>query len=357
LQSLWNWFAHRSTPILGVDIGASAIRLVELGQGREGQPVLERYASTPLQRDWVVDGGIEQFDAVAGALRDLVRRSGFRARQAALALPASAVITRKITLPADLPVHEMEAQVQIEANQYIPFSLDEVSLDFCVVGPAPAGTPEVEVLIAASRREQVQDRQALAEAAGLHPEVVDVESFAARRAAGRLTEALAARADGGLVALFQMDEAAVSLQVLRGDEVLYERDQPGGGLQLVQHVATHYDCSQEEAQTRLRAGQFPKDHQERVLQPWIDGLAQALAQDLQFFFASTPYNRVDHILLAGSTAPLQGLCAAVARSTNASASLANPFEGMGLAPGARVPGQDAPAFLTACGLAMRRLHP
>lgn len=342
---------------MGLDLGARAIRLVELGQVQDGSLVLERCASAPLEPAWVVDGTIEQFDPVAQALRTLVRQSGSRARLVALALPASAVITRKITLPADLPAHELEAQVQAEAQQYIPFSLDEVSLDFCVVGPAPSAADEAEILIAASRREQVQDRQALAEAAGLQPHIVDIESFAARRAASRLIEARAARAEGGLVALFQMDEAGIGLQVLRDEEVLYERDQPGGGVHLAQQVATHYGLTLDEATERLRTGQLPQDHAQRVLAPYIDGLAQALAQDLRFFFASTPYHRVDHILLAGRAAALEGLGAAVERHSGSPASLANPFEGMALRPGVRPPQEDAPGYLTACGLAMRRLSP
>ncbi len=351
-----NWFRAQPAPLIGLDIGASAIRLVELGMGRGGVPTLERCAHEPLERDWVIDGNIEQFDQVAAALRRLVKRSGTRTRLVAMALPASAVITRKIALPADLPEAELEVQVEIEANQYIPFSLDEVSLDFCVIGPAASGPREIEVLIAASRREKVQDRQGLAEAAGLKPHIVDIESLAARRAAGRLVDGLAGKPAPALVALFEIGDTATSLQVLQGGELIYERDQPCGELQLIQQIVRQYGYSAQEAEVRLRNLELPPDYPSQVLMPFTDMLAQELARGLQFFFTSTPHHRVDHILLAGGAAALPGLVDAVAAQCGFPSSLANPFEGMVVASSVRERGlkREASGFLTACGLALRR---
>src|SRR3989344_3419121 len=146
-------FSRQSPPLLGIDISSSSVK--------------------PVERGWITDGNIEKFDEVADALRRLVKKSGTRTKNVALALPPSAVITKKITLPGGMTEQELEVQVESEANQYIPFSLDEVSLDFCVIGPSKNAPGDVDVLIAASRREKVQDRQGLAEAAGLKPVVVD----------------------------------------------------------------------------------------------------------------------------------------------------------------------------------------
>ena len=124
-------------------------------------------------------------------------------------------------------------QVESEANQYIPFSLDEVSLDFCVVGPSPTSAGDVEVLIAASRKDRVQDRQGLAEAAGLKPLVLDIESHASRLAVGRIVTTLPNEgARLSLVALFEIGAETTSLKVLRDEELLYDRDQAFGGTQL-----------------------------------------------------------------------------------------------------------------------------
>ena len=139
-----------------------------------------------LEKGWIRDGNIEKLDEVADALRRLVKLSGTKTKNVAMALPPSAVITKKIVLPGGMTDQEMEMQVESEANQYIPFPLDEVSLDFCVFGPSAGSEGRIEVLIAASRREKVQDIQGLAEAAGLKPVMVDVKSYASRLAARRL---------------------------------------------------------------------------------------------------------------------------------------------------------------------------
>jgi len=222
-------FSRQPAPLLGIDISSSSVKLVELGRDKAGALVLERCAIEPLERGWITDGNIEKFDEVAEALRRLVKKSGTRTKNVALALPPSAVITKRISLPGGMTEQELEVQVESEANQYIPFSLEEVSLDFCVIGPTKNSPGDVDVIIAASRREKVQDRQGLAEAAGLKPVILDIESNAARLATGRLIEALPNKGVDALVALFEVGALTTSMQVMRNDEVLYDRDQAFGG--------------------------------------------------------------------------------------------------------------------------------
>ena len=356
LLDIASFFSKQPPPLLGLDISATSIKLVELGRDREGRFILERWAHEPLERDWVSDGNIENFDQVAEALRRVVKKSGSRTRLAAMALPPSAVITKKIILPGGLSEADLEVQVEIEANQYIPFSLDEVSLDFCVLGPSHANAGDVEVLIAASRREKVQDRQGLAEAAGLRPHIVDVETFAARLAAGRLINALPAGGNDTMVALFEVGAFSTGMQVIRNNEVLYDRDQAFGGAQLTQLIVRQYGYSLEEAEAKKRSGELPDDYPNGVLRPFVDSTAQEVARALQFFFTSTPHNRVDHILLAGGSAALPGLPEAVTAHTSFACSLADPFDGMVLADSVREKKmrREAPSYLTSCGLAMRR---
>lgn len=349
-------FSRQSAPLLGIDISSSSVKLVELGRGKSGALVLERCAIEPLEQGWITDGNIEKFDEVADALRRLVKKSGTRTRNVALALPPSAVITKKITLPGDMSERDLEAQVESEAIQYIPFSLDEVSLDFCVVGPSKNAPGDVDVLIAASRKEKVQDRQGLAEAAGLKAVVVDIESRASRLAVGRLIEGLPNRGVDCLVALFEMGAFATSVQVIRNDDVLYDRDQSFGGAQLTQLIVRQYGFSTEEAESKKRNGELPYDYQTAVLRPFIDSIAQEIGRALQFFFTSTPHNRVDHIMLAGGSAPLQGLAEAVTKQTGFACSVVNPFDGMEIGGSVRLKKmvREAPSYLTSCGLAMRR---
>ncbi len=356
MSVLGSLLSRQPAPLLGLDISSSSVKLVELGRDKSGELVLERCAIEPLERGWVVDGNVEKFEEVAEAMRRVVKKSGTRTKNVAMALPPSAVITKKIVLPAGLSEQDLEAQVEAEANQYIPFSLDEVSLDFCVLGPSTTSAGDVEVLIAASRREKVQDRQGLAEAAGLKPMIVDVESYASRLAAGRLIQALPNGGVDTMVALFEVGAFTTSMQVIRNEEVLYDRDQAFGGAQLTQLIVRQYGFSPEEAENKKRNGDLPEDYATGILKPFVDSLAQEVARALQFFFTSTPHNRVDYVMLAGGSAALPGLTDAVTSQTSFPCSLANPFEGMqvGAAVREKKMRREAPSYLTSCGLAMRR---
>lgn len=349
-------FSRQPASLLGIDISSSSIKLVELGRDASGTLVLERCCIEPLERGWIADGNIEKFDEVAEALRRLVKKSGTRSKNVAMALPPSAVITKRISLPGEMSEQELEVQVESEANQYIPFSLDEVSLDFCVIGPSANSPGDVDVLIAASRREKVQDRQGLAEAAGLTPVIVDIESHCARLAAGRLIDNLPKKGQDAIVALFEVGALTTSTQVLRNEEVLYERDQAFGGAQLTQLIARQYGFSLEEAEAKKRNAELPEDYSQVVLKPFVESMTQEVARALQFFFTSTPYNRVDHILLAGGSAPLPGLVEAITQHTGFACGLVNPFDGMQIGSNVRLKkmAREAPSYLTACGLALRR---
>lgn len=349
-------FSRQPAPLIGLDISSSSVKLVELGRGNDGELVLERCAVEQLEKGWITDGNVEKFDEVADAIRRVVKKSGTKTKNVAMSLPASAVITKKIVLPGGMSDAELELQVESEANQYIPFSLDEVSLDFCVVGPSATSVGDVEVLIAASRKEKVQDRQGLAEAAGLKPVVVDVESYASRLATGRLIDALPNKGADIMVALFEVGAMTTSMQVIRNDEVLYDRDQAFGGAQLTQLIVRQYGFSPEEAETKKRSGDLPEDYDSGVLRPFVENLAQEIGRALQFFFTSTPYNRVDYVMLAGGSSSLPGLCEAVTTQTSFACQLINPFEGMKMGDSVREKKmrREAPSYLSACGLAMRR---
>ncbi len=349
-------FDRQPAPLVGLDVSASSIKLVELSRDRAGRFTLDRCAIEPLERGWINEGNFEKFDEVVDAARRLIKKSGTKAKNVAMALPASLVISKKIILPGGLSERELEAQVELEANQYIPFSLDEVSLDFCVIGPSPSSAGDVEVMIAASRKEKVEDRQGLAEAIGLTPMVMDVESYASRLAAARVLEQLPGGGANAVVALFEIGGLSSTLQVLREDELLYERDQVFGGAQLTQLLMRQYGFTAEEAEAKKRANELPEDYAQTVLAPFVQNLAQEVERALKFFFTSTPHNRVDMILLAGGSAGLHGLTEAITEATSVPCQMINPFDGMELGRGVREQKvlREAPSYLTACGLAMRR---
>ena len=351
-------FSRQPASLIGMDIGSSNIKLVELGQSKSGSWVLEKCAIEPLDHGWVVDGTIENFDEVLLAVKRLLKKTATKTKNVAMALSPSAVITKKMIVPAGLSDQELEGQVEAEANQYIPFALEEASLDFCVVGPVSNSPGDVEVLIAASRKEKVQDRLALAEAAGLKLNIIDVESYAARLAMGRLVQQLPNEGVNTTVALFEIGSQSTSMQVLRDDKVLYEREQPFGSGQLMKLIVRQYGLSMEEAVIKRRNGELPSDYKTTVLMPFVTGISNEIGRALQFFFTSTQYSSVDYVMLSGEAPLFVGLPKAVTDQTSFPCAVVNPFEAMKISEGVREKKllNEAPAYLTACGLAMRRFQ-
>ncbi|WP_460535948.1 pilus assembly protein PilM [Chitinimonas naiadis] len=341
--------------MIGVDISTSAIKMVELSEAGK-HLTIERYVIEPLPKEAVVDGNIANLELVGEAVKRAWRMLGSRVKNTALALPAAAVITKKITVPAGQTEIELEMQVETEANQYIPFALDEVNLDFQVVGPSLATPDEVEVLIAASRKEKVEDRVAAVETAGLKALVMDVESFATQAAYELIERQLPNNGEGQTVAIVDIGAAMMHINVLRDGQQIYAREQAFGGNQLTQDIQRKFSLSAEEAEAAKRNGGLPDNYEPEVLQPFMDSLAMEIARALQFFFTSTQYNSVDHILLAGGCSVIPGLDEVVASRTQVSTMIANPF--LNMTQSSRIKTRqlllDAPSLLIACGLALRR---
>ncbi|MET3134017.1 type IV pilus assembly protein PilM [Oxalobacteraceae bacterium GrIS 1.11] len=348
-------FGHSMPAMLGIDISTSGVRLVELSMA--GKDIrLERYASEPLPRGAVSDGNIENIEQVSETLRRVWKKSGTRAKLVALGMPPASVITKKIILQAGMTEDQLEMQVESEASQYIPFALDEVSLDFDVLGPAASSPDDIEVMLAAARREKVEDRIAIAEAAGLKAVVMDIESYAARSAMDRVTMQMPLAGKGQVVALFQIGAHVTHISVLQDGITIYEREQPFGGNQLTQDIVRSFGLSFDEAETRKKSGDLAPNYQGDILAPFLESAALEVTRAIQFFFTSTPYTRVDQLFLAGGCAQIPGLLELIASRTKISAAVLSPFKGMQLAPTVREAQlrNEAPAYLVACGLALRR---
>ena len=330
--------------------------MVELGSdGKSGYRV-ERYAVEVLPRDAVADGNIVNLEAAAEAVRRAWKRLATSTRSVAIALPTSHVITKKIIVAAGLREQELELQVESEANQYIPFALEEVNLDFQIAGPAPSSPDEIEVLIAASRKEKVEDRVAVVESAGLKAVVMDVESYAALAAFDLISKQLPEGGKGQIVALVDIGANVMSLTVLRDGQQLYGREQAFGGNQLTQDVARLFGMTFEEAETEKRRNNLPDNYESEVLQPFVESMALEVSRALQFFFTSTQFSQVSHIVLSGGCAVLPGADEAVASRTQINTVVANPFADMLLSERVKAKNllQDAPSLVVACGLALRR---
>ena len=340
-------------PLIGVDISSTAVKLLQLVRSGDRYRV-EHYAVEPLPPDAVVEKNIVEVEAVGEAIRRAVARAGTRTKSAAAAVSGSSVITKIIPMPADLDEDEMESQIELEAVNYIPYPIEEVNLDFEVLGPMPGNAEMVQVLLAASRSEHVEMRASALEVGGLEARIIDVEAFAIENAFALMADTLNVRRDG-LVALVDVGATTTTLNVLRGGRSIYTRENAFGGKQLTDEVMRRYGLSYEEAGLAKRRGGLPDSYEIEVLEPFKEAMVQQVSRLLQFFYAGSEFNRVDQVVLAGGCASIKGIASMIEEQLGIPTAMANPLAQMTLGPRvqAQALAQDAPALLIACGLALR----
>jgi type IV pilus assembly protein PilM len=349
---------RKEPPLLGVDIGSTAIKLVELapGAGNAGTSIqLAALACEPLPNNAVVEKKIANVDQVGQAIATALRHSGSKTKRAAVAVAGSAVITKVLSLSAELSDAELEAQVQLEAEQYVPYPLEEVNLDFDVIGPTRGSAGMVDVLLAASREENVDERVAALELAGLKAEIVDIESNAIENACGLLLEDTDAKAER-LTAVADVGSATTTLHVLRGAQNIYTREQSFGSQALLEETQRRQRLGHDEAVALLARSEVPLDLQAEVIEPFKQALARQLGRALQFFYSTGGVNRVDELLLTGGGARLPRLEQAIAEQLSLPTRLADPLSAMTMAADLD-PRRVEPVrgtLLIAVGLAMRR---
>jgi len=353
-MGLGNLFKSKTPAVLGLDVSSTAIKLLELG--RSGDRIrVESYAVEPLPANSVIEKNIADVDAVGEAIKRAVKRSASRTKLAAVAVAGSAVITKIIAMPAALTEDEMEQQIELEADQYIPYPLEEVNLDFEVVGPSENDPERIDVLLAASRSENVDIRVAAIELAGLKAQIVDVEAYAMENAFSLIIPQLPEQGIDQTIAIIDVGATMTTLNVMHDRKTIYTREQVFGGKQLTEEIQRRYGLSYEEAGMAKRQGGLPDNYIPEVLEPFKDAMTQQVSRSLQFFYGSSQYNNVDHIVLAGGSAMIPGIDEMIANKLGVHTSVANPFTNMTLA--SRVKAQslsnDAPALMIAAGLAMR----
>lgn len=350
------FIGKKTKNVLGIDISPTAVKLLELVEAG-GRLQLRNYGVQPLEPEMVVDGVIVDVEGVGDALAQLVSRYKPKTKWAAAAVSGGETITKIIPMEASLTEAELEDQITFEASRHISYPVDEVSMDFCVLGPVENNPTHVQVLLVASRTENVQLRSDTLEVAGLKAAVVDVEAYAVERAFYRLLEKeLPNHTLGKPVALFDVGATLSTLHVMHNGRVVYSRDQGFGGKQLTEEIQRRYGMSFEEAELAKRYDEnLPNDYRDEVLNPFKDALTKQLNRSLQYYLSSMQMPEVSHIVLAGGSAAVAGLAPLIEEVTGISCSVANPIMDMAL--GDRISmvdaSNDAPALLVACGLALR----
>lgn len=347
-------FRKKSVPLIGIDISATAVKLLELSRSG-GRYRVESYAVEPLPSNSVVDKNISDVEAVGEAIGRALKKSGSKTKQAAAAVAGSAVITKIITMPADISEDDMESQIQVEADQYIPFPLEEVSMDFEVIGPSENAPERVDVLLAASRSDNVDVRVAALEVGGLGAKVIDVEAFALENTVRLLAEDLFGDASDKIVAVADVGATVTTFSVLENMKIVYSREQAFGGSQLTEEIQRRYGLSYEEAGLAKRQGGLPDNYEPEVLEPFKESMAQQIGRAQQFFYSSSQISNIDHLIIAGGCASIPGIAEVVEERIGVPVTIGNPFASMAVS--SRIPAQalanDAPAMMVSCGLALR----
>ncbi|MGC2461051.1 MAG: pilus assembly protein PilM [Steroidobacteraceae bacterium] len=344
---------HRQ--LLGLDITTSSIKLIELTMGG-GQYRVEAYAAEPTPTNAMNEKTLVDPEAVGEAIRRAVKRSGAKSHEVAIAISGDAAITKVIQMPRGLRDSDLEAQVEMQADQYIPFPMDEVSYDYEVLGQSEKDNDSVDVLLVASRSENVEQRRAAVAAGGLIARIVDVEAFALENACRLMTHQMP---DGGIdhcVAVVDFGASNTTFSVLRNLKVIYTRDFAFGGQQLTEEIMRTYGLSMEEAGRAKKEGGLPGNFQAEVLDPFIDDMTQQVSRSLQFYLASgSGREQPDKILICGGCANIAGVADVVQSRVGISAERGDPLGQMKLSARARAQAvqRDATALLTACGLALR----
>jgi len=340
-------------PLLGVDIGSSSIKVLQLGNGGSGYRV-EAYAVETMPEGAISEGNIADVERVAEAVKRAVKRSGSKAKACALAVSGSAVITKVINLPADLSDDDIEAQIEVEAGQYIPYPREEVSLDFEVLGPSARNADLTEVLLAASKTEHVDRCREVGDLAGLTVRVVDVESYAIANAF-ELVRRRVGIDENEAIAVLNMGASTSTLIALRGGRGIYSREHAFGGQELTEECMRRYGMDAEQANFLQRGETPPAGFEDELLEPFRQNVIQQINRALQFYSSSSDYTGISTLFLTGGAALTPGLAEAVGDEVGISCEMADPIEGLRLAPSidaARLE-RVRPALTTACGLALR----
>ena len=352
MQSL---FGGGSQGLVGLDISSSAVKLLELSR-RGDRFHVETYAVEPLPPNAVNEKQIADPKLVSESIARAVNRAGTRTKNVALAVAGASVITKIIQMSSTLSEHDMEEQIKAQADQYIPYPIEEVNLDFQIVGASEKGTGNSDVVLAACRKEQVESRCAAAEMAGLTPVVVDIEAYALENACQFLLHQMPNKGAKKTVAVVDVGANTASLLVLHDRQTVYTRDQAFGGKQLTEEIMRQYGMTFEEAGKAKKFGNLPESYESEVLPSFVADMGQQIDRSLQFFFAaSSKHGSIDQLILAGGCAHIPNVDGLIQERLRIPTGLARPFAAMSVSAKARpsVLAKDEASMLIAAGLAFR----
>ena len=347
-------FGNKKPLAIGVDIGSSSVKVMEMSESRDRYKV-EHFAVEPLPRNIVVENQITDIDRVAKAIRTAVEKAGIKRKHAVVAVAAAQAMNKIINVPGGLSEKELDQQVELEAEHYVPYALADTNIDYEVIGPSLENPTNDEVLLAACRKEIVDERVTALASAGLTAAIVDISSLANERAFELIAPSLP---DGGVekvVAILDYGTTSSHLYVVHRRHLVYHRDYPFGGKSLTESIQRRFGISYAEAENKKRTGDLPENYRQDILKPFIDSMAQEANRAIQLFISSTQYDRVDNIFVTGGCSALPKVVDKIGDKSEITTRLANPFVGTKVAGSIDKKRlyRYAPLLGTVCGLAMR----
>lgn len=341
-------------PIVGIDIGSSAIKLLQL-EKKEQQLLVTHYLVEHLPPGAVVEKTIKDPEAVIASLKKIISKSKLKNIVACISVPNAEAIVRIIQLDNDLTEKDIAAEIDLAADKYIPYSLDEVNLDFLILGKSAISEELIDVLLAVSKSENVNNRVDLLTQANINTKIVEIDSFAIERAFPLLANQLPEHKQNMLIAVIDIGATLTTINIFRNNTAIYTREQSFGGQYLLDEIQTRYGLTLEEAVLARQQNHLPEEYQTEVLQPFKATIVKQVNRALQFFFSSGEYHEINYLFLAGGTSNIPGLDEHIANEIGVKTAIANPFTNMLYAPtiseNALI--EDAPALLNCCGLALR----
>ena len=340
--------------MVGIDIGSHEVKAVLLSKTADGYKIVS-HAAVPIKKGAVNDHDIRDADAVVESLRQLKRALPKGIKFAAVAVSGSAVMTKVIYMDAALSEEEMEAQIEIEADNLIPYSLDEVSIDFETLSANSTDPTKVDVLLSACRTENIDARVDALDNVDIEVKVVDVEGYALGRAHELVMQQLPDGAFNKAIALVDIGANITTFAVVDKGETAFIREQAFGGEQFTQSILSFYGMSHEQAEKAKIEGDLPRNYMFEVLSPFQTQLLQQIKRTLQIYCTSSGKDKVDYIVLCGGTSKLEGMANLLTNELGVHTIIADPFQGC-LHADESTKAELQPSiskYMVACGLALR----
>jgi type IV pilus assembly protein PilM len=343
--------------VIGLDIGSSSVKLVQLKESKRGYQLLN-FGTTQLPPEAIIDGALMNSTVIVSTIRDLIQNQRIRSKEVGIAISGHSVIIKKITGPA-MTEEELEESIQWEAEQYIPFDINDVNIDVQVLTPEPSEQGQMDVLLVAAKKDMINDYLAVVQEAGLVPVVVDVAAFCAENAF-EVNYDLPAT---DTIVLVNIGASVININVLADGVTAFTRDISMGGNQFTEEIQKQLNVSHDEAEALKLGGGSSSDADsvvpqevERVIAAVSENLAGEIQRSLDFYAATAADSQISRIYLSGGTCKLPSLYKVVENKVGVPVEIMNPFRNIEFDPKRFDPEyirEVGPAAAVAVGLAIR----